>query len=373
MQNTTLAVTLTALAIGAVASAVTWAVARTAHRWRLVLMLLAGGIVTGVVTFISLYLLVPRGLDAWGFVHLSYLVLTVAVPMVGVVIVVDGWSDRRSWAAIVVGALLIVPAPLGAYATHVEPQWLRTDRFELAVDPERTGDDPLLIGILSDVQTNHVGSHEQAAVDRLLAEEPDIILIPGDLFQGSRDEIQREAPAMRALLGRLEAPGGVYFVQGDSDHYLEMTTFLTGTDIIPLLDETIDVSFGDRHLMIGGTRNREPWSNRTSPIVPELEGAPEDGTIRILVSHRPDVVHELEPDSRIDLIVAGHTHGGQIVLPFVGPPVTLTDVPRDVARGGLHEVDGNPIVVSPGVGMVRGQAPQVRFLSRPSVTFVTIV
>ena len=83
------------------------------------------------------------------------------------------------------------------------------------------------------------------------------------------------------------------------------------------------------------------------------------------MSHRPDTVLELPPDSRVDLTVAGHTHGGQIVLPGFGPLVTLSDVPRSVARGGLHTVDGNRIYVSPGVGLQRGQAPQVRLFSPP--------
>ncbi len=378
MQHTTLAVTFTALVIGTIAALVAWRVARPGTTKRVLLALFASGVVALVAAWASLFVLVPRGLDEWGVVHLAYLLLTVSIPMVGVALVITGWRDARSWLAIAVGALLVVPAPLGLYATHVEPSWLRTDHLDLALDPSRTGDDPILVAVLSDIQTNRIGAHEREAVDRVMAAEPDIILIPGDLFQGDRDEIEREADAMRELLGRLHAPGGVYFVQGDSDHYLEMTTLLPGTDITPLLDEVVDVEVHDRTVRVGGIRNsrytghsgRPMYSSRSRDTIDSLESAPEDGTIRILVAHRPDAVNELDTDSRIDLVVSGHTHGGQVVLPLIGPPVTLTDVPRDLARGGLHEVDGNAIVVSPGVGMVRGQAPQVRFLSRPAVVLV---
>ena len=104
----------------------------------------------------------------------------------------------------------------------------------------------------------------------------------------------------------------------------------------------------------------------------ELLGEPEDGAITVLLSHRPDTVLELPEASRVDLTVAGHTHGGQVVLPLVGPLVHNTAVPRDAARGGLHEVDGNALYIGPGVGLVRGLAPQVRFLSRPAVAILTL-
>ena len=55
-----------------------------------------------------------------------------------------------------------------------------------------------------------------------------------------------------------------------------------------------------------------------------------------------------------------------------GPLVTMSDVPRDVARGGLHEVAGNPIYVSAGVGMERGSAPQVRLFCPPEIGVVTL-
>lgn len=60
------------------------------------------------------------------------------------------------------------------------------------------------------------------------------------------------------------------------------------------------------------------------------------------------------------------------MVPGFGPIVTLSEVPRGVARGGLGRIDGNRIYVSPGVGLQRGQAPQVRLFAPPAVAVLTL-
>jgi hypothetical protein len=73
----------------------------------------------------------------------------------------------------------------------------------------------------------------------------------------------------------------------------------------------------------------------------------------------------------VDLARAGHTHGGQVALPFFGPPITLSRLPRRYA-GGLNDYQGIPLHVSRGVGMERGTAPQIRFLVPPEVCVVDV-
>jgi uncharacterized protein len=322
---------------------------------------------------------VPVGLRAhlFGLAHLAYLGITVTVPLLAVGLAVlagvaarsvRGRAPRTLWVVVVLGLL---PVPVGVYATHVEPYRLRVDRHVVAVDPERAGDDEVRIAVLADLQTNHVGDHERRAVDEILASEPDLVLLPGDLFQGTDAELGDAVDAMRALLGRLEAPQGVYFVRGDADGGGHADRVLEGTGIEILDDEVTEVAVGDRTLRIGGTR-LDYASGRADAVRSDLLGTPADGAVTILLGHRPDTALELPAASRVDLTVAGHTHGGQIVLPVIGPLLTLSDVPRNIARGGLGQVAGNATYVSPGVGLERGPAPQVRFLSRPAVGILTL-
>ncbi len=99
---------------------------------------------------------------------------------------------------------------------------------------------------------------------------------------------------------------------------------------------------------------------------------PGDGDVRILIAHRPDVVHELTPHTRVDLLAAGHTHGGQVQLPLIGPLSTASGVSRDFAAGGLHVIDGRALYVSRGIGVERGQAPRLRLGAPPEILIVTI-
>ncbi len=262
---------------------------------------------------------------------------------------------------------------VGIDATFIEPFRLRVETARVAVSPQRAGAEPIRIGVLTDLQTNGVTAYERSAVALLMAQHPDIVLLPGDVFQGSAAQFDATRDALRDLFARLaEAPGGVFLVLGDTDgdgqHLWEM---LRSTPVRFLVNETTRINVRGRRITIGGTELRYNTSAARG-IVEGLEHAAEDDDIRILLAHRPDVVLGLQPQSRIDLVVAGHTHGGQIVVPGFGPLMTLSSVPRAVAAGGFHQLEGNRIYVSRGVGCERNQAPRIRLFCPPEVSLLTV-
>ncbi len=357
--------TLVAVLVG-IAAAVT--VVR-AHRRGLPLAEVTARSVFVLLALVGAAVVVAAGMAAggrlglFGFAHLGYLLGTVTVPAARAALAWAVVRARPGSARLLPAGLAVVmllPAPLGVWATHVAPFRLQVDRVDVSVPGMRGGRDPVRIGVLSDLQTGRVTAYERDAVSRLLATEPDLILVPGDLFQGSVADFDRELEAMQELLGRLEAPHGVYLVPGDVDPEPWVDALVEGTSIEVLRRDVVDLTVGDRRIRLGG-HSLEPYG----PDAP-------DDVITVLLAHRPDTVLGLPPGSRIDLTVAGHTHGGQIVLPGFGPLVTMSDVPRHVARGGLHEVAGNPIYVSAGVGMERGSAPQVRLFCPPEIGVVTL-
>ncbi len=367
----------------AVAGAVLWAPGRARESGacpRIGLGRVLAAVVATSVAFIAKQpLLGALGVNAFGAMRAAYLDLVLVPSVAGLLVLCLGrrWNGqaapRRVTMPVRILAIGLLPAaPLGAYATFVAPFNLKLETASAILAPERSGGVALGIGVLADLQTDRITDHERAAVQQLMAQKPDVIMLAGDLFQGTDEEFDRELPALRELLGQLSAPGGVYCILGNVDQPTQVTRALEGTDVRLLLNEIVRTTVRDRQLTIGGLS----WpcdSPSATRVVAELESAPGDKDVRVLLAHTPDASYLLTPGSRVDLTVAGHTHGGQIQLPIVGPLLTAChSTPRKVAAGGLHDLEGRRVYVSRGVGHERRQAPRVRFLCPPEVSLVTL-
>ena len=328
--------------------------------WRPTVLRVLGALallaIKGVV-MIALGLEIP-----FGVAHVVWLDLAIVLPLAGFV----AFAVTRHG----VFLLALLAVPIAAYASFIEPERLVTERATVRVAPERAGDAEVRIAVLSDLQFEHVGQHEREAVDRVLRERPDAIVIPGDLHQGSPESLKEELPAIRALLRRLRAPLGVFAVEGDSEDPPKLRVELEGTGVVALVNQVAELRKADRRITLLGVE-RAFELGKARDAIGGLEVAP-GRDVRILLAHTPDVVEAVADDSRIDLVIAGHTHGGQIQLPWIGPLFTASRIPRDIAAGGLHEVRGTPLYVSRGVGVERNQAPKLRFGSVPEISILTI-
>ena len=350
--------------VSVASAAAAWA---TRDRVSLARFVAAGALVAGLFV-LKACALAPFGLDVFGFAHLLWLELVVALPAAGFVLVLRGRGGVR-WAGIPLCLLALV----GAYGTFVEPNRLEVERATLELPRERAGSGTVRVAVLADLQFEHVGPHEQRAVDRVMELAPDMILIPGDIHQGSAETLREELREIRRLLGRLDAPYGVFLVHGDAEGPAEAAEVIRGTRVRLLVNQAAGLRVRDRRITLFGTQLQ--WWKVDQPL-DVYEQRPGRKDIRILLSHRPDAVLSLYRDSderhRVDLTVAGHTHGGQIQLPLLGPIATASEVSRDVAAGGLHVLDGRPLYVSRGVGAERGQAPLVRLGAPPEISLLTL-
>src|SRR5687767_5497041 len=157
----------TAVLCGAVA----WAVRGESVPGRLVAVLAAAA---ALLSAKGLVLLWPGVSVPFGVLHVLWLDLVVALPMAALLLL--ALTASRAGPILRAGAVAaLCLAPVGAYASLVEPERLVLEQAELELDPRRDGERPLRIGVIADIQCEEVGGHERDAVDRLMAERPDLI------------------------------------------------------------------------------------------------------------------------------------------------------------------------------------------------------
>jgi hypothetical protein len=266
-------------------------------------------------------------------------------------------------------ALGLSLAGVHVYATAVEPFRLEVRRHRVPVDAELV--EPVRIAILADLQTDRIGAFEQVVFARLDAERPDLVLLPGDWLQvPDESSFAREQPRLAALFEGLgHSPRlGIWAVDGDIE---TAARELAGTPARVLHDEIVPLPGEPALQVIGLSRpaSRRPLDSHIRAAIDSFAG------FSIVFGHAPDFALPAIDgrDRPRALLVAGHTHGGQVVIPGFGPPFTLTSIPRTFAAGGLFELGATTLCVSRGVGMERGYAPRVRFLCRPELVVIELV
>jgi uncharacterized protein len=258
-------------------------------------------------------------------------------------------------------ALVLLAPFAGALAWGwFEAGWLRTRLLEVelpAVGPELDG---FSIAHLSDLHLGSPGRGSAAcrqAVDWVSSRRPDIVCITGDLVSHPRGE-----PLLRELFDRIGSP---YVVLGNHDIAITRDPFAAAVeledlgDAVLLGDASADVERNGYRVQIVGVDPRAFRANRSRPSLL----ADPDAHLRILLCHYPRVVRNL-PDGAFDLVLSGHLHAGQIVVPYPGGRLTLAH-PRAREVTGLYRFGATVLHVSPGLGTT---FVPFRFFARPEVT-----
>ena len=272
--------------------------------------------------------------------------------------------ERRQFLRLACGSLVAASAACvagPAWALILEPSWLMLERVKVRLKNLAPSLHGLRIAFLSDLHRGpHVDpSHIRRAVQMAREAAPHLILLGGDFVSQS----VTYADSCAQELVSLQAPLGVYACLGNHDYWTDpdaVTRALSRAGVRVLRNEGVEVAEG---LWVAGLD--DVWEGRPS-LDMALRGMPTDATA-VLVVHEPDYADEVAADGRVMLMVSGHTHGGQVRLPFLGPPVLPYLGQRHPA--GLYVLGDMKLYVSRGVGLI---APPVRFNCRPEVTLLTL-
>lgn len=216
----------------------------------------------------------------------------------------------------------------------------------------------LRIGLLTDVHRSRWVSADtvRAAVAMLLAARPDLIVLGGDYVTwGDRQFV---GPSAEALSG-LSALHGVFGILGNHDDDHDMPAALAGRGVQVLRDARTRIAIRNEALDLVGIRF---WTRRAADIASVVRGA---AATTILLAHDPRRLAEAAA-LKIPLVLSGHTHGGQVVLPVAGA-VAARKFP---VVAGLGRRDSTTIFVSRGVGTV--YVP-IRINCPPEVSILTLV
>jgi predicted MPP superfamily phosphohydrolase len=215
----------------------------------------------------------------------------------------------------------------------------------------------LRIGVLTDLHRSQAVSHEMiaSAVQMLMAEAPDLILLGGDYI--SFADRRYVHPAAEAL-APLSAPHGVLAVLGNHDDDREMPAALAAKGFTVLRDARTRVTVRGETIDFAGIRF---WTYKPLDIAHVLRGA---GPLTFLLAHTPKRLLEAQQFA-VPAVISGHTHGGQIVLPGIGA-IAAREFP---VVAGFARRQGTSIFVSRGVGTV--YVP-VRVNCPPEVAVLTL-
>ncbi len=260
-----------------------------------------------------------------------------------------------------------------SYGYRVEPTWLELNRVDIPV----AGLPPSFAGFrivqLSDLHCSRLVTPQYLAEAVALAQSQnaDVAVLTGDFVHKGYRHVERVAE----VLGGLTAPQGVFAVLGNHDFSVRnalgirryrhlhraVGDALAARGIRVLRNETIPLTRGADRLYLAGVEDL--WS-RVCDLDRTLEGLG-DETPRVVLAHNPRTV-ELLAGRRCDLMLSGHTHGGQVDWPGIGRPVLGKRARRFAA--GLYRFNGTYLYVNKGVGF----GFRFRFGVRPEVAVLTL-
>jgi predicted MPP superfamily phosphohydrolase len=260
---------------------------------------------------------------------------------------------RVAIAGILAAALLAIAVD----AFLIEPHSLQVRTLTWASDRVKA---PLRIVVMADIQTDHMGDYERSAFDTAIALQPDLVLMPGDFLQIYDQTRPAEVAKFREQLNRLSPRLGTWAVRGNIDPLGSQGLF-DGTPV-RYLEQTQAVRINDELWLLGLLLE--------DSFDPNFSWPNDEPGLRIVMGHAPDFALGTPAG---ELMIAGHTHGGQVQLPVLGPLLTLSRVPSAMGGGGLTALgDGRAVLVSRGIGMERGYAPRLRFLCRPEIVVIDV-
>ncbi|MHC4618727.1 MAG: metallophosphoesterase [Planctomycetota bacterium] len=261
-------------------------------------------------------------------------------------------------AAVLVHVLATIGLICFFYGYFVEPYWIEVNVIPIQTD-KLTRTTFRLVQI-SDIHCDRKPRNEQKIVRLINSLEPDVIVFTGDSLN-TFEALARFRGTMTALKANL----GKFAVRGNFEVWYWPHLDLFGATGFQLLEQSsVVLRKNGEEIRISGLSCEYPERYRG------LLGGVPPNRFSVFLYHYSDLVEDLE-NLNVDLYLCGHTHGGQVALPFYGALITLSKFGKKY-EAGRYNVENTILYVNRGLGLDGGFAPRVRFLARPEIAVFEI-
>jgi len=267
------------------------------------------------------------------------------------------WPPAIAWTLQVAGTALVF------YGTWIEPHTIGVTRERLS-SPKLSPGHPLRVLHFGDLHVERITKREQQLVDLVAALQPDLIVFSGDLLNTTYVNDPEAWSGCRWVFERLSAPLGIFLVAGSeaADAGEVLPGLLAAAPVRLLQGERVTIDHAGREIdLIGVTCTHRPFVDRRP-----LESLVRRDLFTILLYHTPD----LAPDAAelgVDLMLSGHTHGGQVRIPGFGALFT-SSLYGKAFEMGRYQQDGMTLYVTRGVGLEGSGMPRIRVACPPEIT-----
>lgn len=256
------------------------------------------------------------------------------------------------------------------YSVLLEPGLFSVETIRLKLKKLPKSFSGLRIAQISDI---HMGGwmnleRFQQVAGLILAEKPDVVLITGDFLLGHRltVDIKQAIEDLTGVLSSLAGSIPSFAVLGNHDYWIDsesVRAMLASSGITDLTNTVFTLTRDSDRLHLCGVDDVWEGDVRLEDVIAQLD----DKNVAILLAHEPDYADVSAATEKFDLQLSGHTHGGQVAIPFLGPPI-LPYLGRKY-HTGLYKVRNMFQYTNRGVGMNR---LAVRFNCRPEITIFVL-
>lgn len=255
------------------------------------------------------------------------------------------------------------------YAHFIEPKIISTNDYVIKSSRITNNFDGFKIVHISDIHYGRMFEKKDLnkLVNKINEYSPDIVVLTGDLIDRDTEINKKTSEEISECLKKIEVSTGKYAISGNHDYkFDEWENIIKNGDFVNL-NNTFETIYNDGYeqMVIAGIQTmqygKETINERVKDSIDYINSFEKNGPIyNILLMHEPDFIDELE-NNKFQLILAGHSHAGQIKVPFYGS-VILPEYGKKYSEG-MYKINNSILYVSNGIGVSN---INFRFLNIPS-------